>query len=404
MFKALKNNMIIVNMIMLSIILFTSFIGVYIFMIRGTELSVNLMLRTIAFEEKVISNINGFDISSLRRSCFLIKTDKMTNIFYNPSNDLFSKESIERYKILAFAQKKDYGDISDKKLKLKFYKMKKNYGYILVFIDMGLGNYVFANFANSFVFVGIIGLIVAFFISLFLSSRSIKPIKESWDKQLQFVADASHELRTPLSVITSNLEIVIENKNETVKSQEKWLSNAFSEVEKMTNLINDLLFIARAEAGMMVPMEKVNLSELIKKEYENIVVVSKRMNIKIQIDLEDEIFINGNETRLIQLFRILVDNALKYNKKDGEVIITLTKLINEAVLKVEDSGIGISEEAIPRIFERFYKTDKSRTNLKVGAGLGLSIAECIIREHNAKIDVVSELGKGSSFIVAFGLY
>jgi len=126
------------------------------------------------------------------------------------------------------------------------------------------------------IYIVLLSIVLVFTVSFFLANRSIKPIKTSWEKQTAFIADASHELRTPLAVINSNLEIVMENENETVGSQMKWLGNIQSELERMKKLVDDLLFLARADAEDEMPKEYFDLSRLVHKIYDEFTPLAKR--------------------------------------------------------------------------------------------------------------------------------
>ncbi|HEX9062731.1 MAG TPA: ATP-binding protein, partial [Clostridia bacterium] len=233
-----------------------------------------------------------------------------------------------------------------------------------------------------------------------LANKAIRPIKISWEKQTAFIADASHELRTPLAVANSNLEIVMENTNETIDSQSKWLGNVHSEMERMKKLVDDLLFLARADAEDEMPKEHFDLSGLIYRIYDCFIPLAQKKGLKLILDNKDNIIVYGNEFRIKQLITILLDNAIKYTESGGNVQLKLEAGSSTFQLFVKDTGEGIPKEHIRKIFDRFYRVDKSRSRNYGGAGLGLAIAKCIVNEHKGTINVVSEVSKGTEFTIS----
>ena len=241
----------------------------------------------------------------------------------------------------------------------------------------------------------ILGLI---FIGSVLSSKiAMKPVKSSWQRQLDFTADASHELRTPLAVIQTNLELVMDNENETVGSQNKWLDNIHIETVRMTKLVDDLLTLSRSDAGEKaleysafspgsIALETAALFE----------TAAKQKGVDIQVMADGKIQLWADISRIKQLLSILVDNAVKYSDKPGQIQIAISQKDNAVKLVVSDSGKGIAPEHLAKVFNRFYRVDKQIAD---GYGLGLSIAEWIVKEHGGSIKADSVPGEGTRFIV-----
>jgi signal transduction histidine kinase len=242
---------------------------------------------------------------------------------------------------------------------------------------------------------------VAFVISHFMSKKAMVPISLAFSRQREFVADASHELRTPLSVMLSSinaLEMTMEeNKNEL---SGKLLGNLKGEVKRMTGLVSDLLTLARSDSGTVeLKMERFDFRPIGDKVIESVSTLAEAKAIKLELDAQESLIIMGDAGRLTQLLYILLDNAVKYTPSGGKVKLTLLATPKQLWIQIDDSGIGITPEDYGRVFERFYRVNKARTRHEGGHGLGLAIAKWIVDSHKGTIQVTSELGKGSTFLI-----
>jgi len=230
---------------------------------------------------------------------------------------------------------------------------------------------------NVLTVIGICGTIVLLALSYILTGKALAPVRETWVRQREFVADASHELRTPLTVIQTNLDAVLSDEDGTVEENEIWIDNAYSETRVMAKLIDQLLILAKADNNE----EKLDISEFSFSEVvEN---VCQTM----------EVIASKNKMRRLAV--ILIDNAVKYTDK-GRVKVSLKTDKNKKFLIVEDTGIGISEKDLDRIFDRFYRADKAR-HREGGTGLGLSIAKWIADKHKYSLTAESTVNAGSKF-------
>ena len=249
--------------------------------------------------------------------------------------------------------------------------------------------------------LAIVFFVIALYISYMMSKKAMIPISHAFNRQREFVADASHELRTPLSVILSSIdaiEMTIDiEKDDFVR---KLLFNMKDEVKRMTNLVSDLLTLARSDSGKIeVKNDIFDFKPLAEKAIESVQPLAVSKQINLQFDAPETVIGQGDRERLTQLIYILLDNAIKYTPNAGEVGLSLSVKQNELCIKVYDTGIGIKPEEQQLIFERFYRSDKSRSRQMGSYGLGLSIAKWIVDIHNGSIQVESELGKGSTFII-----
>jgi heavy metal sensor kinase len=211
--------------------------------------------------------------------------------------------------------------------------------------------------------------------------------------QQRFIADISHELRNPLTTIRGNVDLMRRMNCVDLPS----LDAIQVESERMTRMVGDLLMLAQADAGQPIRRERVELDTLVLQVYRQ--VRSLAEGIELVIGAEDQATILGDPDRIKQLLLNLVDNAIKYTPQGGQVTLGLQRVEGWAQLSVADTGIGIPAQDLPHIFERFYRVDKARSRAAGGTGLGLSIVRWIVQAHGGKIDVQSEMGKGTTFTV-----
>jgi signal transduction histidine kinase len=254
---------------------------------------------------------------------------------------------------------------------------------------------------NQLIYLNILIAIVSSFGCYFLAKMTLKPVAEMVESQNRFTADASHELKTPLAAMKTEIEVGLRDKNFNFNESKKILNSNLEEINKLEFLANTLLSLARYQEQIKVDFKKVSLQDVIVEAYEKLEKKSKDKQIIFKNKLE-EITINGNRQSLVELFIILIDNAIKYSKDKSEISINLSKENNKAVVRIEDYGIGIKACDLPYIFNRFYRADQSRNKDKIsGYGLGLSIAKEIVELHKGEIKVNSIIGKGTKFTILF---
>lgn len=248
-------------------------------------------------------------------------------------------------------------------------------------------------------------LIVATFAGHILAGRAIVPIKNSFSRQREFVADASHELRTPLSVMLTSVDAIqTDDENTFSLFSEQVLDDMKGEIKRMTKIVSDLLTLARADAGVTtIIKEKFDVNVIAEKVIRSFRPLATEKGIKLEFVGTNRLFIQADRERISQLLLILLDNALKYVQPEGAVILTVKQMAGlkgTVNISVQDNGVGIPEKEQQFIFERFYRIDKVRSREAGGTGLGLSIAKWIVEAHGGTIKVESTLGVGSTFIVS----
>lgn len=279
---------------------------------------------------------------------------------------------------------------------------KSNIGTKIVFADITHEkNSLKSSLINSsLIFTG--AFAAFFIISLFLSGWALKPVEQAFITQKQFIADASHELKTPLTVILANVNILLSHRQNKIEQQLKWIENTKTEAERMKKLVDDLLFLAKSDAeNLPLVMNQCNVSEAAWSCLLPFESIAFEQEIQIHEYIEDNLFIIGNENQLKQLIMILLDNACKYAGKKGTVTFLLEKKAGKIQILVNNSGTFIPQEDLEHIFERFYRSDKSRVRKKGGYGLGLAIAKSIAENHHAKITASSSTEQGTTFKVLF---
>ncbi len=230
-------------------------------------------------------------------------------------------------------------------------------------------------------------------------NQTLERLENLFRTQQRFLADVSHELRTPLTTIRGNVDLM--RRMDMVDPD--FLNDIQAELERMTRLVNDLLMLARADVGSVrIMREPVEIDSVVIDVYRQVATVEQPVTIKL--NEVDQAYVLGDRDRLKQLLLNLVDNAIKYTPEGGEVRMGLSKSEDRVHIYVSDTGIGISEEDLPHIFDRFFRVDKARSRAMGGTGLGLSIARSVVEAHGGDIHVTSKFGEGTTFYVSLPLY
>ena len=242
-----------------------------------------------------------------------------------------------------------------------------------------------------FIIIGLATLIVLFFISVFIARKSIKPVEEAYNSQKRFIADASHELKTPLAIIKTNIDIIKANENDTIKNQKKWFNYINFQTDRMSKLISNLLYLAKADNNEeMGKTTEFNLSDSILNQILSFEAVMYENSLQMDYNIEDGIIFNGNKEEINQLMGIFIDNAVKHSFENTCIKVEVLLRKQMVLLSVENTGETIPKEDLKKIFERFYRVDKSRERERGGYGLGLSIALSIVNKYKGNIKAESE--------------
>ena len=250
------------------------------------------------------------------------------------------------------------------------------------------------------IYTNVVILIFSSLAGYFLAGLTLHPIENAMEEQKRFIADASHELKTPLTALQTSIEVALRDKKIDLKSALFTLKDSLNDVKSMTSLTNDLLSLTRYQQNnLKESFARVNLKDIVETSVNKIRPLGKSKGMQIEFN-KDDVFLSGNKESLEKLITILLDNAVKYSQKKKMVNIKYNCKGKYIIIAVSDNGIGIPKEDLPYLFERFYRSDASRSKINtLGFGLGLSIAKSIVNIHNGSIGVESTVGKGSIFTV-----
>ena len=241
------------------------------------------------------------------------------------------------------------------------------------------------------------GLLLFYFALRFLAGRAVKPVEDAWESQKQFVADVSHDLKTPLTVILANSRILRSHGDDTVSSQKKWIDGTEEEAIRMEKLIESMLELARSESGSDAPvLSDVSASDICSGCVLELEPVAFDRGVTVESDIPDGIVCRADPESLERVVTILVENAVKYSPEGDTVRLSLSKTQKNVKITVENHGEPIKKEDLPHVFERFYRSDRSRST--PGFGLGLAIAKNLTGRMGGRISAESGPG-GTVFSV-----
>ncbi len=237
--------------------------------------------------------------------------------------------------------------------------------------------------------------------------EALRTLKDGMDEaitsQRRFLADASHEMRSPITIMKGNIEIAL-RRERGPEEYRQVLRSSLEDIDRMEYLLKDLMFLARTDANeLLVDLAPVLLDDVIREVYAGLIPMSREKGIKLKMTINhpEGSLIEGDFDRLRQLFTNLVVNALRYTPEGGSVEIALRNIAGVSEVTVTDTGIGIPEAELPKIFERFYRVDKARARESGGTGLGLCICKWIVNTHNGEITIDSREGEGTKVTVMF---
>ncbi|MCL6087122.1 MAG: HAMP domain-containing histidine kinase [Actinobacteria bacterium] len=229
-------------------------------------------------------------------------------------------------------------------------------------------------------------------------NKMIARLEDTFNREKRFTSDASHELRTPITVISAKAEAAL-TKSKKIEDYKKALRVIIRETKRVSFLLSQLLLLARSDEGKSIlNIEKIDLKMIIESIIIEMKDKAEQKNIRLSITSEQNLIIKADQTFITMLFLNIIENSIKYNKKGGFINISFSKEDNNAKVIIEDSGIGISDENLIHIFDRFYRVSESRADK--GSGLGLSIVKEIVEVHKGQIKIDSKLGKGTKFEIS----
>lgn len=272
--------------------------------------------------------------------------------------------------------------------------------YVQLMVNIDAEENIINNFQNLIIICSIVFIVLSISASYILSKKMMHPIIQSWKKQAEFVENASHELRTPLTIIQNKLELLLTSPQEKIANKFENIALSLSETRRLSKLTSDLLTLARADsAETQLIKQTLHVDDFVKNVCAPYIEIAESQEKHLWLQLNCDMKIKADEVRLHQLIVILLDNALKYTNEKDSIGVKTYEEDHKIVFEVSDTGIGIKEENMKHIFDRFYREDKARSRETGGVGLGLSIAHWIVKQHDGTIKVSKNKNKGTTFKV-----
>lgn len=268
--------------------------------------------------------------------------------------------------------------------------------YIQLLINVDSEKNLMDNYFGMLLIGILIIILLSIIASYLLSKRALNPIIQTWKKQTEFVQNASHELRTPLTIIQTKQELLLQEPESKIIDRSEDIMLTLNEAKRLSKMTKDLMVLARADSNQVnLQKEEIQIDDFIHKivvpyrEYAKL--EEKEMELKLEYGSNLKIDVN----QFHQVIVILLDNAIKYTKEKEKITIHTYAKENKFILEVADTGIGISEEGLKHVFERFYREDRARSRKTGGSGLGLSIAQSIVQLHKGNIKITNNTPKGT---------
>lgn len=394
MFRRLKWKLVRFNMALLSLVFAAIFAVTAVLMIVANNRQTQMMLDKALY------------LQGTRQPPIMGAVDVMLNdvpevrSFQAPPD--VSEEFIQQATSLALAQDQERGEISLNSYHFAYaFDTERSR---LVLMDQSAPRAMQRNTLLILFGVSLLSLLVLFGLSAFFASRTVRPVEEAFDRQKNFVADASHELKTPLAILNANLSVLEGNGTESVDSQQQWISAMRVQITRMSGLISDMLTLAKLDHEQDAePARSVDLSRLVTGCLLSFEAVAYEKEVQLRSQISDYVIANGSPEQFSRLADILLDNAVKHAPSNGWVNVGLSREKSRAVLRVENSGEEIPAEALPHVFDRFYRADSARSRETGGYGLGLAIAKSIVENGHGRICAESADGC-TVFIVEFPIH
>lgn len=391
-FNKTKSNLIKINILVVLgfLILFSIFIYTYF---QSTTYK--------SIDNKLNNELESIAIQLTRQSIIYPVTKYPSNMIY-----IYKGDRVRYYT----SQNGYFNDVLPNRYTNKLndiFTFSEN-GYTFRELNVEIGEYQIQIIRNidseisslrQLIFVFIIGilisLIITYYLAIYLTKKALVPIETAWNNQAKFIQDASHELRTPISIISSKLERMLKHPNSTISDEVETIADAMSEIRRSKKMISDLLSLTKEEAITKLSIKEINIRNFIDDICEDYIDIADIQDKKFDINFNlknETIFTDENKLR--QLLLIFIDNAFKYTKEEDFISINLNQKDNiYTEISIIDSGVGIKQEDIPYIFDRFFRSENVRDKDIDGSGIGLSIAKMIALNLEAEISVKCENNK-----------
>ena len=377
-----------VTLLVSALVLTAVFACVYLFSRNNIAESYEYQLR-----QAVVSGT-----SEARVPCFVAEVLPSGTVRVSGSNyyDLQDEDTLLPLVTAALSADADSGVLPVQHM--RYFRLEGALTVRIAFMDSTFEQATLRSLVRVCLLIGAAALLVLFGLSWLLSGFVTRPVARTWQNQQQFLSDASHELKTPLTVILSSADLL---KTSAQPEQRQYVDNISVESRRMKALVEDMLTLSRTESGRAAPFAPLDLSDLVTDAALRFEPVAFEAGHPLQYDIQNGASLSGDRQQLDQLLDILLDNAVKYAAKGAPIRLTLDISGKNAVLAVENPGDPIPPDKLPHIFDRFYRVDDARTGAG-GFGLGLAIAQQIVRRHKGTITAASD-ARATRFTVTLPL-
>lgn len=356
-------------------------------------------------KQNIKDKYNDFNMKNINpRIIFIQRTEdeeiiNKTNIgqlYENYSEDIiFDKENLMNVYSLNIGNEYNY-----RALNFEITDSDGNKLYIQLLANVDGEEQTLTNLLNTIIIGTAILITISILASYILSKRMMLPIYKAYKKQTEFVENASHELRTPLTIIQAKQELLLQEPESKIIEKSEDINLTLKETRRLSKMIKELMALARSDSNeYKLNKENINIDDLISEIVKPYKDYAELENKKLELNLNYKKELKVDKNKIIELLIILLDNAIKYTGENDNITIKTYSKDGKCNIEVIDTGIGISEEGMKRIFDRFYREDKARSRETGGTGLGLSIAHTIVTRHRGSIKVMHNKPKGSIFLV-----
>lgn len=268
---------------------------------------------------------------------------------------------------------------------------------IIVFLDASEEIFSYLRVLLVSILIGLICWFLMLVLVLVLAKKAIRPIAENIEKQRQFVTNAGHEIKTPLAIILSNTDAM-----ELYNGASKWSKNIREQITRLNGLMKNLLMLARMDEGMVEQtISDFSLSEMLNESVDYFVPAIELKKIALSLDIQTDILLSGNQEQIAQVISILLDNAVKYTDEGGNIKVTLHKNQKRIKLQIANSCLKIPDAAPDKLFDRFYRDNQARTQKSGGYGIGLSVAESMVKNNKGHISAEYQNDNQVVFTIKF---
>ncbi len=388
MIRGLRSKFLIIIMTLLTLVVVLLVVSLNVIMMLASQNQNQDRLQSLITQNGELNEAVDLFENSNRYIAFLNEDGEIIEIVRHGYISFSDEEMLEKIEVVTNLNRPT-GSIDE----MIYLITKNDMGSVVAFMDVTVENDLLSRLLLITIIIGLTGILAMFAISFWLSAWLIEPVETAFEAQRRFIADASHELKTPLATISANADLLVEQYGDI-----KWVNFIKAETGRMHRLVADLLYLASNDRDKVAyDMTSFCISDMVAltaMSFEGRVYEAGKC---LELEIAPNLTYLGDEDRLKQVVAILIDNAIKHTDVGGTVTISLARLQNRIHLSVKNTGNGIAVEEREKIFERFYRSDNSRSRDKGGYGLGLPIAHSIVAGHKGKITVGGTVGQDAIF-------